>query len=125
MSAIKRVTLGAAALVAVGGAAAVGFAPSAGATEAAPTAVRKPVTVNVTQNTARVATICVNDNLEGRCFDVARGKTQQFNQKQGPGEPITVNIIVSGKGSAFKQFFDSGATLNVRTGGNADKPVIQ
>lgn len=74
---------------------------------------------------AVIGPICVGDNLEGRCFDVARGRTERFNQKQGAGEPITVTVIVSGGGSATKQFFDSGATLDVLTAGDAAKPVIR
>jgi hypothetical protein len=117
----RRSIVGAAALVGMTGAFAIGMAPAANA--AARTT--HPVTVSVTQNGNYVAAICVGDNLEARCVDnVRKGQTQTFDTNPGKGEPVSVNVIVKGGGSTGATVVTEGSSLRFVTGGSKAKPVI-
>jgi hypothetical protein len=117
----RRSIVGAAALVGMTGAFAIGMAPAASA--AARTT--HPVTVSVTQNGNYVAAICVGDNLEARCVDnVRKGQTQTFSTNPGNGEPVSVNVIVKGGGSTGATVVTEGSSLSFVTGGSKAKPVV-
>lgn len=119
----RRSVLGATALLGVTGALAIGLAPSASA--AAGPSAKQTVSVSVTQNGNYVAAICVGDNLEARCEDnVRKGQTKTFTVKPGAGEPVSVNLIVKGGGSAFTSVVTDGAALKFQTGGSKAKPVV-